>query len=69
MIKRKVSGSFTVEAALVLPVVLICMLLILNQGFEMYRELAETADKQQMWEEFVPSDYFRKLELLDEATG
>ena len=69
MIKRKVSGSFTVEAALVLPVVLICMLLILNQGFEMYRELAETADKQQMWEEFVPSDYFRKLELLDEVTG
>lgn len=69
MTDRKVSGSFTVEAALVLPVILICILLILNQGLELYQELVETAEKQQMWEEFAPAGYFRKLELLGEMPG
>ncbi|MCI9174075.1 MAG: hypothetical protein HFH49_03880 [Lachnospiraceae bacterium] len=69
MTERKVSGSFTVEAALVMPVILICISLILNQGLELYREMAETAEKQQMWEEFAPADYFRKAELLGEITS
>lgn len=69
MTERKVSGSFTVEAALVMPVILICILLVLNQGLELYREMTETAEKQQMWEEFAPADYFRKVELLGEITS
>ncbi|TGY96075.1 hypothetical protein E5329_11425 [Petralouisia muris] len=61
---KNVSGSFTVEAALVLPLILFCILLMLNQGLELYGEMVETAEQQKMWEEFAPADDFRKLELL-----
>ena len=45
MRKWKVNGSLTVEAALVVPLVLFCILLILNQGIELYEEVAETVGK------------------------
>lgn len=60
----KVRGSLTVEAAFVIPLVLLCILLVLNQGLELYEEVIETVKKQEMWEEFDPADRFRKLELF-----
>ncbi|EOS26882.1 hypothetical protein C806_00474 [Lachnospiraceae bacterium 3-1] len=60
----KVRGSLTVEAAFVIPLVLLCILLVLNQGLELYEEVIETVKKQEMWEEFNPADRFRKLELF-----
>lgn len=62
----KVRGSLTVEAALILPIVLFCILLILNQGLELYREVTETGKKQEMWEESDPAEQFRVLKLLEE---
>ena len=69
MRKWKVNGSLTVEAALVVPLVLFCILLILNQGIELYEEVAETVVKQEMWEEFNPAGRFRRFELLDKVAG
>ena len=54
------------EAALILPIVLFCILLILNQGLELYREVTETGKKQEMWEESDPAERFRVLKLLEE---
>lgn len=65
----KARGSLTVEAALVVPIVLFCILLFLNQGLDLYGELVKTAQRQEMWEEFNPADKFRRLELLGEIAG
>lgn len=65
----KVKGSLTVEAALVVPLLLFCILLVLNQGLELYGEVVETVENQEMWEEFDPVGRFRKLELLEKVTG
>ncbi len=65
----KARGSLTVEAALVVPIVLFCILLFLNQGLDLYGELVKTAQRQEMWEEFNPADKFRRLELLGEIVG
>ena len=46
----KVRGSLTVEATLILPVILFCILLVLNQGLELYSAVIATAGKQEMWE-------------------
>lgn len=69
MKQRKAKGSLTVEAALVVPVVLFCILLILDQGLELYGEVVKTAQKQEMWVEFHPAEKFRKLEQLGELIG
>ena len=50
---KNVSGSFTVEAALVLPLILFCILLMLNQGLELYGEMVETAEQQRSEERRV----------------
>ena len=39
----KAQGSFTVEAALVLPIVLFCIFYLLNQGIELYCGTVEIA--------------------------
>lgn len=69
MKQMKAKGSLTVEAALVVPVVLFCILLILDQGLELYGEVVKTAQKQEMWEEFHPAEKFRKLEQIGELIG
>lgn len=60
----KVQGSFTVEAALVFPLVLFCILHLLNQGIELYCLIREMAGNQEAWEGFDPASRFRQLELL-----
>lgn len=59
-------GSLTVEAALVVPIVLLCMFHLLNQGIELYCHVAEMAQEQEIWEEFNPARRFRQIELLGE---
>ncbi len=60
----KAKGSLTVEASLVVPIVLFVIFLLLSQGLELYAQVAETVKKQEMWEEFKPSETFQRLELL-----
>ena len=65
----RVQGSYTVEAAIIVPIVLGCMLLILNQTIELYIEVTETTVYSSWWQEFEPADSFRKVELLKRITG
>ena len=65
----KVRGSLTVEATLILPVILFCILLVLNQGLELYSAVIATAGKQEMLEESDPAERFRILKLSEEMTG
>lgn len=65
----RVQGSYTVEAAIIVPIVLGCMLLILNQTIELYIEVTETTVYGSWWQEFEPADSFRKVELLKRITG
>ncbi|WP_075721821.1 hypothetical protein [Roseburia sp. 499] len=65
----RVQGSYTVEAAIIVPIVLGCMLLILNRTIELYIEVTETTVYSSWWQEFEPADSFRKVELLKRITG
>lgn len=69
MRRWKAKGSLTVEAAFVVPLVLFCILLVLNQGLELYEEVIGTMEKQEMWEEFDPAGGFRKFEFLEKVAG
>lgn len=60
----RVQGSYTVEAVLVVPIVLGCILLILSQTIDLYIEVTETTQYDRWWEEFQPADSFRKIEFL-----
>lgn len=60
----KAQGSFTVEAALILPIVLFCIFYLLNQGIELYCQAVELAENQGFWESFDPAGRFRQLELM-----
>ena len=60
----RVQGSYTVEAALVVPIVLGCILLILSQTIDLYIEVTETTRYDRWWEEFQPAEPFRKIEFL-----
>lgn len=60
----RVQGSYTVEAALVVPIVLGCILLILSQTIDLYIEVTETPQYDRWWEEFQPVESFRKIEFL-----
>ena len=44
----RVQGSYTVEAALVVPIVLGCILLILSQTIDLYIEVTETTDVEDL---------------------
>lgn len=62
----KVQGSYTVEAALIVPIVLACILLILNQTINIYIEVTESTVYGSWWEDLEPAESFRKIELLKE---
>ena len=61
-------GSYTVEAALIMPVVLGCLLLILNQSVTLYSEVKECTICSSWWQEREPADSFRKIEFLRQLT-
>lgn len=60
----KAEGSYTVEAALVVPLVLVCILFIINQGIELYTEVTADTVYSSWWQEFNPALDFRRKELL-----
>ena len=60
----RAQGSYTVEAALIVPVVLGCILLILSQAINLYVEVSEDTVSSGWWQEFEPADSFRRMELL-----
>ncbi len=63
---RKISGSVTVEAAIVVPVVLFCILWTMEKGIALYMETVQVVHRQQMWEEFHPAERFRSIKWLEE---
>lgn len=66
---KSMRGSLTVEAAIIVPIILFCILWMVEAGITLYSETVELVQKQEMWEEFHPSSQFRKLELLEEVIG
>ncbi len=65
--QRKVQGSITVEAAIIVPVILLCIFWLLQRGIALYEDTITIVEKQEMWDEFEPAAKFRNLELLDQA--
>lgn len=65
--KRKAQGSITVEAAIVVPMILFCIFWFTEQGIMLYEDTVEIVKKQEMWDEFEPAAKFRNLELLDQT--
>ncbi len=68
-LRQNVKGSLTVEASIVVPVVLLCIFLLVDAGIQLYAGTTELVQKQEMWEDFHPAQKFRKLELLEEVFG
>lgn len=60
----RAQGSYTIEAALIVPLVLGCILLIMNQAIELYTEVTQNTVYSSWWQEFEPSDSFRRIEWL-----
>lgn len=60
-------GSLTVEAAIVVPIVLICILWMVEKGIALYSETTALVQDQGIWEEFYPAKEFRRLEWVEEA--
>ena len=65
--KREVQGSITVEAAIVVPIILLCIFWLTQQGIDLYEDTVIIVEKQEMWDEFEPAAKFRNLELLDQV--
>lgn len=63
----RAKGSYTVEAALIMPIVLGCILLVLNQSIELYTEVTKATVYTSWWQEKEPAEDFRKIELLRKA--
>lgn len=61
--RKKAAGSFTVEAAIIVPVVLGCILLVLNMAIQLYTEVTACTVYSGWWQELEPADEFRKLQL------
>lgn len=65
--RKRAKGSLTVEAAIIVPVMLFCILWMVQGGISLYTETVELVQKQEMWVDFCPAGKFRKLELLEKV--
>lgn len=61
---KRVRGSFTVEAAIVVPIILFSILWMIESSITLYSGTVELV-RQMAWEGFDPAAEFRKLELLE----
>lgn len=61
---KAMSGSLTVEAAIIFPVVLCSIFLMVQQGIVLYTQTVKMFQRQEMWEEFSPEEQFRRLDLI-----
>lgn len=64
---KSARGSLTVEAAIIVPITLFCILWMVQGGISLYMATVEIVQRQEMWEDFHPAAQFRRLELLEEA--
>lgn len=62
--RNRARGSITVESSIVVPIILFCILWLLQSGITLYSETVELV-QQTVWEEFHPAEEFRRLELLE----
>lgn len=62
-------GSLTVEAAIIVPVVFLCILWVAEGAITLYCGTVEIVENQEMWEGFHPAKEFRKLEFLEQMIG
>lgn len=62
----KLRGSYTIEAALIMPIVLFCIVLVLEQTMALYSETIAIVKQQEMWREFTPAEMFRQIEFVHE---
>lgn len=60
----KVQGSYTVEAAIIVPIVLFCILFCMNQAIELYTEVTKDTVYGSWWKKFEAADSFRRIEWL-----
>lgn len=65
----RAQGSYTIEAAIIVPIVLFCILFFMNQAIEMYMEVTEDTVYGSWWQEFEPADTFRRIEWFKNVTG
>lgn len=63
----RVQGSYTVEAALIVPVVLGCILLVLSRTITLYEEVTKSTVYSIWWQEFTPEESFRKIQNVEAA--
>lgn len=63
--RKTARGSLTVEAAIVIPIILISILWIIEKGIDLYTETTALVQEKQTREEFYPAETFRKMELLE----
>ena len=64
---KTAGGSLTVEAAIIIPIVLFSILWMVEKGIALYTETVELVQEQEMWEGFDPAGEFRKLKLLEKT--
>ena len=58
--QRKVQGSITVEAAIIVPVILLCIFWLIQRGIALYEDTITIVEKQEMWDEFEPVLYIQQ---------
>lgn len=64
---KTAGGSLTVEAAIIIPIVLFSILWMVEKGIALYMETVELVQEQEVWEGFDPAGEFRRLELLEKT--
>lgn len=59
-----VQGSYTVEAAIIVPIVLVCILLVLSKAISLYEEVTDITVFNEWWQELEPEEIFRENEVI-----
>ena len=58
-------GSFTIEAAIIIPFILFLMITVLQIGIKFYQE-SSLLERSEKWEAFHAVSMFYKLQILRE---
>lgn len=62
--KRKVSGSFTVEAALIMPAIIFLVIGLLHLGMSLEREVMDLAQQEVLVKELDPVEEMYRMHFL-----
>lgn len=62
---RKYRGSFTIEAAFIMPLIFLCICIAIKSGVTLYQEVKNTSEQiiEENQEELI--DYMYRKELLE----